>query len=297
MRICLPVLIVSTAANLYIVESAKANPSSTAQLFDNVIITIQSPENKSYNSNTLSLNFTVETNNEYQPLANYSLNGQNPTSVSTTVVSSTLETSWYYTYSGGSGSNHTYRYMRYKAQGNATLSDLPDGTCNITIQRYGNPSKPIVSSNITFTIDTKAPLITIISPQTTTYPPAPVPLKFTVNEQTSWTGYSLNDQANITLTTNTTLTLQGTDSIVIFANDTAGNMGKSQTTYFEVDPTPYYPTTSPSTQQPTPKSSTSSPDYNRAQTPAYPLIIATVAAAFAATAGILSYLIKRRTQR
>jgi hypothetical protein len=61
-------------------------------------------------------------------------------------------------------------------------------------------------------------------------------LNFTVDETTSWIGYSLNGQANVTVFGNTTLVglLFGTYSVLIYANDTYGNMGSSETVYFTV---------------------------------------------------------------
>ena len=90
------------------------------------------------------------------------------------------------------------------------------------------------------------PIITIFSPENTIYTTSLVPLTFTVNEATSWIGYSLDNQANVTITGNTTLTglALGPHSIVLYANDTSGNMGSSQIVYFTVFPItlngPYY---------------------------------------------------------
>jgi hypothetical protein len=88
--------------------------------------------------------------------------------------------------------------------------------------------------------DATPPTIEILSPQNIIYklrpgePPRPIPLTFTVNETTSWIGYSLDSQENVTITGNTTLTdlSYGIHSVTIYANDTAGNMGSSETIYF-----------------------------------------------------------------
>ncbi len=52
-------------------------------------------------------------------------------------------------------------------------------------------------------------------------------------------GYSLDGEMNVTIAGNTTLTgvLDGSHHIVVYANDTAGNMGASGTVYFTVDTT------------------------------------------------------------
>ena len=93
-----------------------------------------------------------------------------------------------------------------------------------------------------FPPDTTSPTVSILSPQNTTYASTLVPLNFTVDETTSWIGYSLDAQANATITGNTTLTslFEGAHSITVYANDTAGNMGASETVYFTIS-LPYSP--------------------------------------------------------
>ena len=84
--------------------------------------------------------------------------------------------------------------------------------------------------------DSIPPAIYILSPQNTTYTEGSVPLTFTVNEKTSWIGYSLDDQENVTITGNIPLTglPEGSHNIVVYANDTSGNMGASDTVHFTV---------------------------------------------------------------
>jgi parallel beta-helix repeat protein len=87
--------------------------------------------------------------------------------------------------------------------------------------------------------ETTPPTITILSPENTTYAVnASIPLTFTIDELTSWMGYSLNGQPEITITENTTLPIlpDGWYTLSVFANDTFGNMG-SATVYFTVDTT------------------------------------------------------------
>lgn len=101
-----------------------------------------------------------------------------------------------------------------------------------------NSNTQVLHLAITYeAIDTNPPSISILSPENTTYPVAPinaVPLTFTVNESTSWVGYSLDGQMNVTITGNTTIfsLSEETHTITVYANDTAGNMGYSDTIYF-----------------------------------------------------------------
>gem|GEM_PF-394443 len=79
------------------------------------------------------------------------------------------------------------------------------------------------------------PVIQITSPGNRTYRDAT--LGFTLNRGVQWVGYSLDGQANKTALEGTELTnlSQGSHSIVMYANDSAGNMGVSNIVYFSID--------------------------------------------------------------
>ena len=84
--------------------------------------------------------------------------------------------------------------------------------------------------------ETAPPVISIVSPENKAYTVSNVSLTFTVSEPTSWIGYSLDEQANVTIAESTTLTglSDGKHSITVYANDTAGNTG-SETIYFSIE--------------------------------------------------------------
>ncbi len=97
-----------------------------------------------------------------------------------------------------------------------------------------------------YTFDKTLPSIIIITPVdnfTATYlTRTGLPLNFTANGTTtniSWCGYSLDSTANVTLPAcaNTTFNVSsdGTHSIILYANDSAGNMNSSDIRYFSVD--------------------------------------------------------------
>lgn len=94
--------------------------------------------------------------------------------------------------------------------------------------------------NVVIQEDTTPPAIFILSPENKTYDTSIIPLTFTTSETLSWSGYSLDASANVTITGNATLPSlpDGTHNIIIFANDTVGNMGKSDTVTFTIDTTP-----------------------------------------------------------
>jgi len=84
--------------------------------------------------------------------------------------------------------------------------------------------------------DTTPPAISIVSPENKMYTVTDVPLTFTVSEPTSWMGYSLDGQANVTINGNTTLSgsPDGSHSLIVYAKDAAGNIGASETVYFSI---------------------------------------------------------------
>ena len=80
------------------------------------------------------------------------------------------------------------------------------------------------------------PAISIVSPENKTYTVNSVSLRFTVSETTSWIKYSLDGQANVTITEDTTLSglADGVHSITVYAQDTDGLTGASETIYFTI---------------------------------------------------------------
>jgi hypothetical protein len=165
-------------------------------------ITILSPLNQTYQTGSIALTFTI---NRPTSWIGYSLDGQ----PNATIV------------------------------GNTTLSGLLDGSHSIVVYANDTGGKMGGSETIYFTI-ARAPEITILSPEEMTYGASDVPLIFVVNEPTSWMGYSLDGQANVTILGNTTFLglSNGAHNVVVFANDTFGNMGASAGVYFSVDTTP-----------------------------------------------------------
>ncbi len=79
------------------------------------------------------------------------------------------------------------------------------------------------------------PKIQIVNPENKIY--NSVSLAYTVNKATSWVGFSLDNKANVTLTGGVSLNglSNGQHSIVVYANDSLGNMGTSSIVTFYVD--------------------------------------------------------------
>ena len=163
------------------------------------VITILSPTNITYSIQSVWLNFTTD---EQTAWVGYSLDGNVNVTIS----------------------------------GNVSLSSLSAGVHTVVV--YANDSKGNLgqSTPVWFSIDTVAPTITIISPINTTYAVDTVWLNFTTDEQTTWVGYSLDGNVNVTISGNMSLSSlsAGAHSIVVWANDSEGNMGFSTTIWFSI---------------------------------------------------------------
>ncbi len=163
-------------------------------------IRVLSPQNLTYTVSSIPLAFTL---NESASWMGYSLDGQENVTIA----------------------------------GNTTLSGLAEGLHTIVLFANDTAGNMGFSENISFSVDATPPTIVILQPENLTYSNSSVPLNFTVSESASWMGYSLDGQASVTVTGNTTLTglSDGSHSIVVYANDTIGNMGSSQVIFFSVE--------------------------------------------------------------
>ena len=87
-----------------------------------------------------------------------------------------------------------------------------------------------------YSLETTPPKITVISPANQAYNESSVPLLFDLDKPISWVGYSLDAQANVTVTGNTTIgdLPNGLHNVTFYANDTFGNIGASETINFTV---------------------------------------------------------------
>lgn len=148
---------------------------------------------------------------------------------------------------------------------NQTFMDLPDGNYSIVITAvgWGAHTREIKMYNehyenentheleyrfvmdttqvVNFTIATQ-PKVRVCSPQNFVYNTSSVTLDFGLDEEPSRVQCSLDNQENITLGGNTTLTglPNGAHNITVYAWDLMGNAGASETTFFTVNtPEPF----------------------------------------------------------
>jgi hypothetical protein len=127
---------------------------------------------------------------------------------------------------------------------NTTLTNLSLGSHVLKVyanDTAGNICQPQI---VVFTVaDVELPIIAILL-SGTEYNSTNFQLDFTISEDASWIGYSLDDQTNVTIRGNTTLTglSSGSHSLRIYASDTLGNAGSIETVYFTVtEPFPAIP--------------------------------------------------------
>ena len=132
---------------------------------------------------------------------------------------------------------------------------------------YGSPDP---------SFDTTAPEIAISSPENKIYYNSNVTLVFSVNESTPRISYSLDGLDNVTVVDNTTLVglTAGMHNVTVYAWDTAGNVGASETITFSISE----PESEPSLTSPFPKI----------------LVIASVSTLAIVGIGLLVYFKKRK---
>jgi len=110
------------------------------------------------------------------------------------------------------------------------IGDIPYVIDSANIDHY-----PLMTPR-TIQEDTTPPIVSVLSPENKTYMIDNVMLIFTASESTTWIGYSLDGQGNITINENTTLSglSWGLHSIIVYAMDTSENSGASEIICFTV---------------------------------------------------------------
>jgi hypothetical protein len=237
-------LLIQNAPRAFIVQAETSNDDTVFYESNNIAnVTIQSPENKTYNENNVTLTFTIES--VFPPVENFSKGSYALYYVHGCVLDNDTSklvydvTNKYYVSPNNvpvafSGSGNRY-------VGNTTLTGLSQGHHTVTVwvrvQRYMISYawiEWIVFATASFNI---APQITVLSPETKTYNVSDVPLDFTVNETFSKIEYSLDGQSNVTINGNTTLIWlpNGYHNVTVYATDEFGNIGVPKIIYFSVE--------------------------------------------------------------
>ena len=209
---------------------------------------IISPSNTTYSSNSLILDVTIHRlfkPTEYDSKIMYSLNGENNVTVPSTETffdMATPDSIW--------SALASYTLIA----GSTSLQNLSEGYYFLTV--FGvyerakgiSPKYPAImqdTKTVYFTINNGVPpSITNLQIENRTYNQNNLPLNFNVNEPICWAGYSLDSEANVTLAGNTTINglSYGSHALVVFVNDTVGNMGTTGNINFTITNPETFPT-------------------------------------------------------
>ena len=107
--------------------------------------------------------------------------------------------------------------------------------------------KPYATNEVytPFGYGTVPPAVSVVSPENMTYETSNVSLAFTVNKQASWMGYSVDGGETVTIGGNATLEglANGMHNVTVYATDTFGNEGASETVNFTLEVPEPFPTT------------------------------------------------------
>jgi hypothetical protein len=137
-------------------------------------------------------------------------------------------------------------YVRVTCRGTMVLRDLSEGSHTITVyggyyfeginERFEVFKRASTNFTIDTAIDTVAPNISLLSPETKVYNMSNLSLNFTVSELVSQVTYSLDGQTNVTISGNTTLANlpYWEHNVTVYGWDEAGNVGASEIIIFNV---------------------------------------------------------------
>jgi len=159
-------------------------------------ISITFPANKTYNSNLLELNYTADYALTENKLIVYSVDG----GANVTIYN-----------------KHSYfPQLSEVISEQAILPELSDGSRHLEV--YAEGEGPPGYAQVYFTIDNTPPAISNLSVENKTYYSTDIQLNFSVNETASQISYSLDNQANVTINGNTTLTglIEGSHNLTVY---------------------------------------------------------------------------------
>jgi hypothetical protein len=233
-------LLLSTVAGTPLVNLAIANPISVPPDASTKPPTI-AISSTTVNGNNVSINFKITV-------------GESATATFKQIVAVYYTADWNqnttYVYSSG---DLIFIPAPTEFSYNLNTTAVPEGNHTITVyaDEYGVYGYASVGffitgfSSVNFTIDTTPPNITVSSVESIKYETSDVPLSFTANEPVSQISYVLDGQENVTIGGNTTLTglTNGSHNLTVYAWDTAGNLGVSETITFNVKVPEPFPTT------------------------------------------------------
>ena len=242
-------ILLSAICETQLIGTAKANPIGETMFNEPPVITIKSPlNNETVPDNVLLVfNLTKPQVSIYDGWIDessaWATNDWTNLRNKVAYVNITLDGEFYRSIKVNS-------YLSSPFNSSLNLANLEDGLHSVQIhaacegvalewhglwqrQVFYNGSSDIVY----FTVDGTSPVIVIMPVANKTYSVTDIPLNFTLNEPASQITYSLDGQANVTITGNATLTdlSGGGHNVTLYATDVVGNIGVSETVYFSVE--------------------------------------------------------------
>jgi len=251
-------LLIQNGPRAFIVKAETSDGNTIIDGNTNANVTIQSPENKVYNVNSIALAFTIETDVEpleYFTGGLYELFLRYGCFLDYDIARFVANPAWLDIENWDSEKpgfipdSNVDVVLSDLVNGyvcNATLTGLSQGPHNVTVwvkaERYVLSYSSYawsIFSTVFFNVDLTPPNISIVHPEAKAYKTSDVPLDFTVNETFSQISYSLDGHENVTAAGNITLTRLsgGAHNVTVYATDEAGNKGASETICFSVDVT------------------------------------------------------------
>ena len=215
-------IVISLVASVHIVE---ADSTDAIHFYSGV--TLFSPLNQTYTSRYLNLNFSVGCGWGIKYSLSYDLDGKYGGPMPFAIK------------------NPEELHVVYYGFGLVRLPKLSEGTHHLTVTLKTSENsehiKPLYVDTVYFSVDSTPPDILLLSPENKTYTvaastTADIPLNFTSDERTSQLSYSLDGHTNATIAGNMTLTDLpiGAHNVTVYARDSAGNAGVSETVIFAV---------------------------------------------------------------
>jgi hypothetical protein len=213
-------LLFSLASATKLAKESKANPYPTP----GIEIALRSPENRTYNNNTIPVGFTsTEVHLRVRPIFTYDLDkGESKSIQNFTTVAERVPI------------NPQFTLIRKSSD--FLLFNLSEGWHKLTVYCYTYDLTSYSDKDtVDFFVDT-TPIVTFLSLENATFETVTVPLNFTVNQAFSKISYTLDGQDNVTISGNTTLTElpNGDHNVTVYVTDETGNTGTSKTMLFTV---------------------------------------------------------------
>ena len=194
-----------------------------------LVISISSPKNNSvYNVNNITVSFNVSTPKTFGVTYFQTI----------TCNASWLDKKIYVYQFGGPTTFVNFNENYLIPEGNHTIRIVALGKGNI-LEGWLNMSyyEMTTTDLIYFIVDTTSPKVSILSLENKTIDSSDVSLNFSLSEKAGLVKYSLDGQKNSTLYGNMTLTglVNARHNLTVYAWDVAGNLGVSETVFFDVD--------------------------------------------------------------